>query len=182
MPRCYVSSLAFQVNSFSKAGCGFWSTLTSVVSRKGSRSQNATSWPGTLPQPTGTAGRRLSVGSDAASFVPGTPAGKQACLSTPSLPGMTCAFCVWEKSPVILHQSADSTCLRLSVGVGAALFVHCAPAMKQACPVRGLAARPACAEQGREPSLATMSKPAGTAALHLSAAAVPSAPGPPASM
>lgn len=47
---------------------------TSVVSRKGRRSQKATSWPGILPQPAGTAGLRRSLASAAASLVPGTPA------------------------------------------------------------------------------------------------------------
>lgn len=57
------------------AGCCITAVrLTSQVSRKGSLSLKATSWPGTRPQPAGTAGLRLSVGSDAASFVPGTPA------------------------------------------------------------------------------------------------------------
>ena len=53
---------------------------TSVVSRKGRRSQKAVSWPGILPQPMGTAGLRRSEVSAAASLVPGTPAQTATCI------------------------------------------------------------------------------------------------------
>ena len=52
-----------------------------MVIRKGRRSGKATSWPGILPQPLGTAGLRRSVASAVASLVPATPAQTLTCAA-----------------------------------------------------------------------------------------------------